>query len=85
MTSASISVAARREVVWEQQIADVGVVPRADAVDARVARGRLCSAARAADARPRSDVWCTTESPWPSRRRISQRGRWPRRAWPADG
>ena len=33
MISASISVAALREVVWEQQIADVALVPRADAVD----------------------------------------------------
>ena len=47
--------------------------------------GRLCSAARAADAPPRSTAWCTMDSPGPSRRRISQQRQWPRRARPADG
>ena len=39
-------VAALREVVWEQRIADFGVVLRADAVDVSCP-GRPCSAARA--------------------------------------
>ncbi len=85
MTSASISVAALREVVWEQQIAEVGVVPRADAVDASVARGGSALSRVRRMRRPRSDVWCTMESLRPSRRRISQQRQWPRRAWPADG
>jgi hypothetical protein len=72
MTSASISVAALREVVWEQQIADVCLVPRADAVDAPVARGRSALPRVRWMRRPRSAVWCTTESPGPGRRRISQ-------------
>ena len=60
-------------------------MPRADAVDAPAARGGSALPRVRRMRRPRSAASCTTQSPGPSRRRISQQRPWSRRAWPADG